>query len=79
MRPLADQLQPYLRLVPPMPPLDPKSTNHCSTCSSPGHNARTCPDKEGPEELWHRALRTQRPASLGKKPYVQDRPSTRPR
>ncbi|HEY5241917.1 MAG TPA: hypothetical protein VIJ22_10645 [Polyangiaceae bacterium] len=50
-----------------MPPPDPKSTNHCSSCSSTGHNARTCPLKDGPEKLWHRALRLQRPASLGKK------------
>jgi hypothetical protein len=76
MKSLADQLQPFLRLVPPMPP-DPKSTNHCSHCSSTGHNARTCPDKDGTEELWHRALRLQRPASLGKRPRAQDRPSTR--
>ena len=78
MKPLADQLRPYLSLVPPMTdPPDPKRVNQCSNCNATGHNARTCPTKDGPEAMWHRALRTQRPASLGKKPHVQDRPSTR--
>lgn len=84
MKPFADQLQPFLRLVPAVPEKpeekpEERNVNHCSSCSASGHNSRTCPLKDGPEKLWHRALRLQRPGSLGKKPHAQDRPSTRPR